>query len=119
MVDSSYLAVELLKADGNSHPVRFVEIDKRNPATVKSAFNGLIVGFEEVGYDALKYLYEFAAFVDSDATPDDERRSPFHCVVIDKRMEQLKGAFVNFRPAVTIQKNDNNDKRPLVELRAL
>ena len=118
MVDSSYLAVELLKADGNSHPVRFVEIDKRNPATVKSAFNGLIVGFDEVGHDALKFLYEFAAFVDSDATPDDERRSPFHCVVIDKRMEQLKGTFVNFRPAVTIQKKDDNDKRPLVELRA-
>lgn len=113
-VDSSQMAVELLKADGVNHPVRFVDIDKHNPATVMSPFNSLIIGFDEVGRDALKFLYEFGAFIDSSATPDDERRSPFRCVVIDKRMDELKGSFVSFTPAVMARRN--RDGSPLVEL---
>lgn len=115
-VDSSHIAVELLKADGMNHPVRFVDIDKQNPTTVMSPFNSLIIGFDEVGRDALKFLYEFGAFIDSSATPDDERRSPFRCVVIDKRMDELKGSFVSFTPAVMAQRNI--DGSPLVELKS-
>lgn len=116
-VDSSNLAVELLKADGRNHPVRFVEIDKTS-TTVKSAFNSLIVGFDEVGRDALKFLYEFGAFVDYSATPEDERRSPFHCIAIDKRMDELKGAFANFAPAVMAAKNHDEQESSLVELKS-
>ena len=116
-VDSSNLAVELLKADGENHPVRFVEIDKTS-TTVKSSFNSLIVGFDEVGRDALKFLYEFGAFVDYGATPEDERRSPFHCIAIDKRMDELKGAFANFAPAVMTARNYDKQKTSLVELKS-
>jgi hypothetical protein len=116
-IDSSHLAVELLKTDDKNHPVHFVDIDEHNPTTVKSSFNSLIIGFDEVGCDALKFLYEFGAFVDSSATPKDEHRSPFHCVVIDKRMDELKGSFVNFRPAVLKQMNKDG-KTPLVELKS-
>ena len=116
-VDSSNLAVELLKADGENHPVRFVEIDKAS-TTVKSSFNSLIVGFDEVGRDALKFLYEFGAFVDYDATPADERRSPFRCIAIDKRMDELKGAFANFAPAVMAAKNNDDHESPQVELKS-
>lgn len=116
IIDSSYMAVELLKADEKNHPVRFVEIDTKNPTTVKSAFNSLIIGFDEVGRDSLKFLYEFGAFVDSNASPSAELRSPFHCVVVDKRMNELEGSFVNFTPAVLSQKNA--DCSPLVELKS-
>ena len=116
-VDSSNLAVELLKADGENHPIRFVEIDKVS-TTVKSKFNSLIVGFDEVGRDALKFLYEFGAFVDYDATPEYERRSPFRCIAIDKRMDELKGAFANFAPAVMAAKNNDEHETPLVELKS-
>lgn len=116
-VDSSNLAVELLKADGENHPIRFVEIDKVS-TTVKSKFNSLIVGFDEVGRDALKFLYEFGAFVDYDATPEYERRSPFRCIAIDKRMEELKGAFANFAPAIMAAKNNDEHETPLVELKS-
>jgi hypothetical protein len=116
-VDSSNLAVELLKADGENHPVRFVEIDKAS-TTVKSSFNSLIVGFDEVGRDALKFLYEFGAFVDYGATPEDERRSPFRCIAIDKRMDELKGAFANFAPAVMAARNYDKQKSPLIELKS-
>ncbi len=116
IIDSSFMAVELLKADEKNHPVRFVDIDTRNPTTVKSAFNSLIIGFDEVGRDSLKFLYEFGAFVDSNASPSAEHRSPFHCVVVDKRMDELEGTFVNFTPAVLSQQNA--DGSPLVELKS-
>lgn len=116
IVDSSYLAVELLKADENNHPIRFVEIDKTNPTTVKSSFNSLIIGFDEVGRDALKFLYEFGAFVDCDASPELEKRSPFHCVVVDRRMKELAGSFANFAPSV-MQQRSYDRSTPLVELK--
>lgn len=114
-IDSSYLAVELLKADKMNHPVRFVDVDDKNPTTVKSKFNSLIIGFDEVGRDALKFLYEFGAFVDCNAQSDNEQRSPFYCVAIDKRMSEIEGSFTSFTPAVMNQRNI--DVSPLVELK--
>lgn len=115
IVDSSHLAVELLKADEKNQPVRLVDLDTEHPTTVSSPFTSLIVGFDEVGHDALKFLYEFGAFVDSKASPTDERRSPFRCVVVDVRMDEQKGVFSTFAPAVMQQKN--RDGSSLVELR--
>lgn len=117
-IDSSYLAVELLKADERNHPVRFVDIDENNPTTVKSKFNSLIIGFDEVGRDALKFLYEFGAFIDCNATPDDEHRSPFYCIAIDKRMTELEGSFTSFTPAVMDKRNNDGSHSPLVELKS-
>lgn len=115
IVDSSYMAVEILKSEGNNHPICFVDIDKEHPTTVKSPFNSLIIGFDEVGRDALKFLYEYGAFVDSNASVNNERRSHFHCVVVDKHMNELRGTFANFAPSVMKQKNQ--DGSPLIELR--
>lgn len=115
IIDSSYLSIELLKADEKSHPVQLVDVDKDNPATVKSEFNSLIVGFDEAGQDALKFLYEFGAFVDSEATPEIEHRSTFHCIAIDKRMEELEGVFRTFAPAAMCQYNKDGSK--LIELK--
>ena len=117
IIDSSQLAVELLKANSDNHPIHLVELDKKNPTTVKSAFNSLIIGFDEVGRDALKFLYEFGAFVDNNSVPQEERRSQFHCIVIDRRMDELKGSFVNFAPAVMQQRNNDKKQTPLVELK--
>ena len=109
------MAVELLKSDEINHPVHFVDLDEENPTTAKSPFNSLVIGFDEVGRDTLKFLYEFGAFVDSKASPIQEQRSPFHCVVIDKRMKELEGTFMNFKQAVVQQVNA--DGSPLVELK--
>lgn len=115
VIDSSYMAVELLKVDERNHPVRLVDIDKKNPATVSSPFSSLIVGFDEAGRDALKFLYEFGAFVDVGATPESEGRSPFRCVVVDSRMDELAGIFSTFSP--TVMRQTNKDGSKLVELR--
>ena len=100
IVDSSHLAIELLKVEETCHPVRLVDIDKENPTTVKSGFHSLIIGFEEAGQDAFRFLYEFGAFVDSKSTPERECRSPFHCTIVDPNMKELKGYFNAFAPAV-------------------
>ena len=97
VIDSASLSVELLKADENNHPVRLVETDKDNPTTVKSAFHSLIVGFDEAGQDAFKYLYEFGAFVYSKS---ENNRSPFYCTIVDPRMKELEGHLHAFAPAV-------------------
>lgn len=115
IIDSSHLAVELLKADEINHPVRLMDVDKSNPTTVKSEFNGLIVGFNETGQDALRFLYEFGTFVDAEASPQDERRSPFHCIATDKRMDELQNIFYTFAPAAMAQKNKDDSK--LIQLK--
>ena len=114
IVDSSHLAVELLKAEPCNHPVQLMDIDRDNPTTVSSRFTSLIVGFDEVGRDALKFLYEFGAFVDSSAGPEQDRRSPFHCVAVDKNMADREGPFTAFAPAVMQQTNPDGSR--LVEL---
>ena len=114
IVDSSHLAIERLKRDVHCQPINFVEIDRQdNLGTVKSAFTSLIVGFGETGKDALRFLYEFGAFVDS-GSPDNTRRSPFYCHVVDHRMEKLKGSFKNAAPAMF--SNRNPDGSPMVYL---
>lgn len=105
VIDSSSLAVELLKVDEKNHPVMLVETDKDNPTTVKSAFHSLIVGFDEAGQDAFKYLYEFGAFVDSKS---EDNRSPFYCTIVDPRMKELEGYFYAFAPAVMTKNNKEN-----------
>ena len=115
IIDSSHLAVELLKANENYHPVNLVDVSKDNPTTVSSEFNSLIVGFDEVGQDAMKFLYEFGAFVDYSSNPENEHRSVFHCIATDKRMDELEGFFSAFAPAAFEKKNRDNTK--LLELK--
>ena len=100
IIDPSYISVELLKLDEKREiqPVYYVDIEA--DATVSSGFNSLIVGFGEVGQDALKYLYEFGAFVKSGSTDICVSRSDFHLEAIDKNMKDLAGPFINSSPSL-------------------
>jgi hypothetical protein len=100
LVDTSHIAVEILKQNPACRPEQVVDFSTDNPITVTSPFHCLIVGFDEVGQDAFKYLYEFSAFVDHASTEDHVLRSPFHFVAIDRQMDQLRGAFEAFTPVV-------------------
>lgn len=116
IIDSSHLSIELLKADERYHPVQLVELDENIPTTVKSELNCLIIGFDEAGQDAMRFLYEFGAFVSNKGTVGREIRSPFHCIAIDKRMDELEGIFATFAPDA-IKRTNDVDKSKLIDLK--
>lgn len=97
IVDSSHMAIELLKLDSRCHPINVVKTSTSNLATVESTLKTLIIGFGEVGRDAFRFLYEFGAFVDSS---DINQRSPFECVIVDKNLNDIKGTFKSSMPGI-------------------
>lgn len=86
IIDTSHLSASQLKMNVKCHPVQHVSINK--DATIDTPFNSMIVGFGETGLEALRFLYEFGAFVGSN-----KKKSPFHCSVFDSQMEERKGLF--------------------------
>lgn len=114
IVDSSHIAVETLRGNAAHHPVTLVDTADDNPTTVCSPLTCLLVGFDETGQDALGFLYEFGAFVDSSSTAEHCRRSPFRCTAVDIAMDRLGSVYRHYRPAVFSQ--TNADGSPLVSL---
>lgn len=98
VIDSSHISVELLKQKVELQPVSFVDIEK--DATVSSPFHSLVVGFSEIGRDAVSFLYEFGSFVKSGGTNNHVERSEFHCHVVDKNIANLAGLFVANTPSI-------------------
>lgn len=111
IIDSSHLAIELLKKDSKNHPVHFVEKSEINPGTVSSSFNSLIVGFSECGQDALRFLYEFSAFVDARCTATEDTRSPFFCDIVDKQLQPSAARWMNHAQDVFCNSNMSWEKR--------
>lgn len=94
VVDPAYLAVLQLKMSKRNNndnikslPINYVTIDTAT-ATVTSPFNSMIIGYGEVGYESLRFLYEFGTFVDKEG-----KKAPFHCTVIDKDIDEKNGIF--------------------------
>lgn len=103
VVDSSHICVELMKGHLELHPVKYVKIE--NDATVSSPFNALVIGFGEVGMDAVRFLYEFGAFIKSNSWNGIVERSEFHCHVVDEKMKELAGIFTANAPSIVTSKN--------------
>ena len=103
VVDSSHISVELMKGNPELHPVKYVKVEK--DATVSSPFNALVIGFGEVGMDAVRFLYEFGAFVKSNSWHGIVERSKFHCHVVDEKMDVLVGKFTANAPSIVTSKN--------------
>ncbi len=114
IVDDANLSIQLLKKDKESHPINFVDIDTlNNYGAIKSSFTSLIVGFGETGRDALRFIYEFAAFIDSASTIP--QRSPFKAYIVDENMKNLKGHFISNNPYIVSKINIEHNNGNLVE----
>ena len=112
IIDSSHLAIDVLKHDVNNHPVNFVDIEN---GMVSSDFNCLIVGFSECGQDALRFLYEYGAFVDSKSiTSNDKKmkikRSPFHCHIVDREINAAAARWIHHAQQMFENTNAKDDK---------
>ncbi len=108
VVDPSHISVEMLKQDVRLQPVSFVDIEP--DATVSSSFNALVVGFGEVGYDTVRFLYEFGAFVKTGSDDKDVERSDFHCDVVDKDIKNLAGLFSVNAPSISPKMSYNDEQ---------
>lgn len=91
LIDSSYLSVAMLKMEGNEDclPVNSVTADTSTGLVNDKEFISFVIGFGTTGREALKFLYEFSAFIEKDG------KIPFKCYAFDKNMDQMEGYFRN------------------------
>ena len=122
ILDSAHLAMEFLKRDVENHPVNFVDIETiedDNPGSVSSEFVSLVMGFGETGQEAVKFLYEYGAFVDKKANEKNSYRSPFSCYVVDNNMQKLEGPFIADVPAAECIKSSAADSKVILSREAI
>lgn len=118
ILDSSYLAIEQLKREVKNQPVSFVSVrnlNDENPGAVSSEFVSLVMGFGETGQEAVKFLYEYGAFVNENASEQNSYRSPFSCYVLDRDLKNLEGHFISGKPGVLCKKCNENRSYPLIK----
>lgn len=108
IIDSLRLAVELLKFSPHNHPVRFIPLSKKNPTTVEKPLDALIVGFDMIGQEAFKFIYEFGVFLGEESTPAKTVALKPKITAVDKNMNELKGEFISNFPAIDFE--DGNIK---------
>lgn len=107
VIDSSHISIDLLKNTPSLHPVNYVDIEQ--DGTVSSPFNAMVVGFGEVGMDAVRFLYEFGAFVKTNKEGESKvQRSAFHCYAFDKDIDNQAGQFVANAPALKLAIDDES-----------
>lgn len=112
IIDSSHIAIEILKFDSTCHPVNVMKLDNDNPVVVKSEFTALIIGFGEVGRDAFRFLYEYGHFLEEDGNVSAAgclRNAPFECTVVDKELDCIEGILKTNMPGI-FGKRDANTK---------
>ena len=122
ILDSAHLAMEYLKRDVKNHPINYVDIETikdDNPGSVSSEFVSLVMGFGETGQEAVKFLYEYGAFVDKQANAKKSFRSPFNCYVVDNNMKRLEGLFIAEVPAAECIKNSAADSKVIMSGEAM
>lgn len=99
IVDSSHLAVELLKSKAADQPVRVASLSEEYPTTVTRPIEALIVGFGEVGRDAFRFIYEFGTFIQ--VCDGEAKTAKPRITAIDSKMDTLDGAFEANTPAIS------------------
>jgi len=117
VLDESVLSIERLKENVELHPISYVNIeveDRQNIGTIKSEFTSLIIGFGETGRDALRFLYEYGAFLK--ASENKSERSTFKCHAIDSKMSKLAPHFKANHPAIFQHHNVKCESDELVVL---
>lgn len=101
-IDSAGLSVLELKKKVEYQPVSFVSPDTHVGVATRP-FRSMIVGFGETGFEALRYLYEFGAFVGKDG-----KENPFSCDIIDPRARQLQEGLYLHCPALVSEGNSHS-----------
>jgi hypothetical protein len=92
IIDSSFLSTKALKGRDELYPIHFMDVAKNSFGQplgyVESSFDAVVCGFGEAGQGMVSFLNEFGIFPDKDKQPN-----PFHCTVVDTRMDEKEGEF--------------------------
>lgn len=90
---------EIKQNQPDIHPVRFASVAKGKDGQplgyVEKGLTSMVIGFGEMGQEALRFLYEYSAFVGKDLQP-----LPNTFKVYDPQVDSLKGDFLNRTPAL-------------------
>lgn len=90
---------EIKQNQPDIHPVRFAAVAKGKDGQplgyVEKGLTSMVIGFGEMGQEALRFLYEYSAFVGKDLQP-----LPNTFKVYDPQVDSLKGDFLNRTPAL-------------------
>ena len=86
------------KGEYLAHPINFVEINPQlGCVETKKPFTAFIIGFGTTGQEALRFLYEFSAFADSNG-----KKTPVDFHVFDNRIDEIKGELYQEIPALPL-----------------
>lgn len=105
IIDDSRMAVNSLKRGEieNCYPIDYVSIDLEK-SIVESCFTALVIGFGTTGQDALRFLYEFSAFPNQEGD-----KSPVKIHVVDNKIDQIRGNFMQEVPAMEELEGKNKE----------
>ena len=100
ILDPHYLSFMQVKLNRPElYPIRYVDIacDKEGQPLgyANKGLHALIVGFGAAGQEALRFLYEFGAFVGKDL-----ERAPMSITILEQDMDRQKGKFLSKAPAL-------------------
>ena len=100
IIDTSYLAIEVLKTDIENQPVKVANISERNPGTIENSIHALIIGFGPLGRRALHFLYEFGVFVGENSTH--EKTEVLYPIItaVDADMDNIVGDLAVSLPGI-------------------
>lgn len=110
-VDSTHLAIELIKKNIYLQPVKVVKTAPFPPTSIQNELNSLIIGFEEEGQDAFKFIYEFGRFVSKDSALYDIKVHKPKIKICGKNINNFIGRFVHQHPGIDF----SDDKIEFVE----
>jgi hypothetical protein len=109
-VDSAQLTIDQLKNEPAGLLTDLVDFDEKGCCT--STLRSLVIGMGDTGEEAVRYLYEYGAFVNNE-----ERRSDFECYVVDSKMKELEGSLYTRIPELenTEDKREPNVRAKLMQ----
>lgn len=99
-IDSTQLAIQLVKSTPEFHPIRLMQLSKKHPGTVSHAFEALLLGFEAEGQEAFKFLYEFGRFIGEGSTIDNVKVVKPKIKICAKGIEDVIGRFIYQHPGI-------------------
>lgn len=92
--DIPYSKILPFVMDESHHPVNYVEHDTKHGIALQP-FTSLIIGFDDIGQEIFKFIYEFSSFIGFN-----NKKCKFKCYAVDENMDKKAGVIRAKMPAI-------------------